>query len=148
MTAKTFKRGDKGAVAIKIINDNKKKFQHEVAALIADALDLPLARGVAYYRWYVLKGYTKISEPNVDPTQKRTKAVKEPKAPKAKKEKAAKAEKPKKDQKDIANKAMAALERARLRAGKAPKVNITEEVVEPATEVMDIPTMEEVEELL
>ena len=59
----SFKRGDKGKIAIELINAYQALPQNEVASKIAEALGLPQARGVAYYRWYVNKGLTLVAAP-------------------------------------------------------------------------------------
>lgn len=59
----SFKRGDKGKIAIELINAYQSLPQNEVASKIAEALGLPQARGVAYYRWYVNKGLTQVAAP-------------------------------------------------------------------------------------
>lgn len=90
MTAKTFARGDKKKLAIKIIEENLDKDFFETANLISIALDLNKYAGRAYYKYMIKHGLISKYQPTDTPwkTAKAEKAVgpKREKAAKAKKE--------------------------------------------------------------
>lgn len=94
MTAKTFARGDKKKLAIKIIEENLDKDFFETANLISIALDLNKYAGRAYYKYMIKHGLISKYQPTDTPwkTAKAEKALgpKREKAAKAKAEKAKK----------------------------------------------------------
>lgn len=87
MTAKTFARGDKKKLAIKIIEENLDKDFFEVANLISVALDLNKYAGRAYYKYMIKHGLISKYQPTDTPWKSAKEAKKVAKAPaKAKKE--------------------------------------------------------------
>ena len=87
MTAKTFARGDKKKLAIKIIEENLDKDFFEVANLISVALDLNKYAGRAYYKYMIKHGLISKYQPTDTPWKSAKAAAKEAKAPKATKPK-------------------------------------------------------------
>jgi len=150
--AKTFKRGDKRATAIALINANPLLNQTEISALIADELGITVGNATSYYRYCVTQGLTNLTEIVKGPSVTRGRKADPNKPAKVKAEKKVKAAKPKKTPEEIAGQkvvqagnAMAALERARARAAAAKAKQEAAELA--AVSEDNIPEVDEVEEL-